>query len=262
MTWHHSGLSVRGSGHARTGTPCQDAQSILATDTLLILAVADGAGAAEHAALAAELATARALCWFQEARPLPAGAAAWEAELRDLLVDLHLSLMAEAERLGCPACDLACTFLLALVTPDALVGIQVGDGAIVYRRPPGDATGDLALLTAPHQGEYLNETVFLISDTYLQDAQFAYREGAPDGIVVFSDGMQMLALEMKARPPVPHAPFFDPLFNFVRGQPDADQREGQLRAFLESERVCAKTDDDKTLVIAVRADRSRSGSSA
>ncbi|WP_295440619.1 PP2C family serine/threonine-protein phosphatase [uncultured Thiodictyon sp.] len=248
----HSGLSVTGSGHAKTGTPCQDAQAILDTADLLVLAVADGAGSARHAELAAQQATACALAWFQAGRPLPTGPAAWEAELRTLLEHLPAELAAEARRLDCPPRELACTFLLTLITADALVGVQVGDGAIAYRPMPGE--GDLALLTAPQQGEYLNETVFLISDTCLQDAQFAYRDGAPDAITLFSDGLQMLALNMTGRPPLPHAPFFDPLFNFIRRQPDAGRHAEQLSAFLESERVCAKTDDDKILVIAVRTD--------
>ncbi len=262
MAWRHSGLSVTGSGHAKTGTPCQDAHAILDADGLLILTVADGAGSARHAALAAEQATARTLAWFQAGRPLPVGAAAWETELRSLLMALRNGLAAEAQRLRCAPRELSCTFLLALIAPDALLGIQVGDGAIVYRPARGDAAGDLALLIAPQQGEYLNETLFLVSDTCLQDAQFAYRDGIPRDVTLFSDGLQMLALDMTHRPPIPHLPFFDPLFNFVRGQPDAVQREAQLRAFLESERVCAKTDDDKTLVIATYPDAPKSASSA
>jgi tRNA G18 (ribose-2'-O)-methylase SpoU len=139
-----------------------------------------------------------------------------------------------------------------VVARDALIGAQVGDGAIVYRPRSEEAAGEIALLTAPHHGEYLNETVFLTSDGYLEHLQLAYHAGAPDALALFSDGLQMLALDMKNQPPVPHAPFFDPLFTFVKNNPDGLEREQKLRAFLESERVCAKTDDDKTLVIAVR----------
>jgi len=260
MAWRHSGLSVTGSGHAKTATPCQDVHAILDTGCLLVLAVADGAGSARYAELAAVQATKQALDWFQSGRPLPADAPAWEAELRGLLGSLRDGLAAAADRLGCPARDLACTFLLALVTADALIGVQVGDGAIVYRPPPGESAADLALLIVPQRGEYLNETVFLISDTCLQDARFAYRASAPADLALFSDGLQMLALDMSVQPPAPHAPFFDPFFNFVRGQPDPARRADQLRVFLESERVCARTDDDKTLVIAVRADAAGSES--
>ncbi|MFB1488938.1 MULTISPECIES: PP2C family serine/threonine-protein phosphatase [unclassified Thiocapsa] len=207
MAWRHSGVSVRGSWHLKTATPCQDAHAILDRADLLVLAVADGAGSARHADLGATLATAHALTWFADGWRPPADAAAWEADLRDLLAELRAALTAEAGRLGCSTRDLACTFLLALVTPTALIGIQVGDGAIVYRPHSAGAADALALLIVPSRGEYINETVFLISETCLQEAQFAYRDGAPEALALFSDGLQMLALDMTgqplARPPRP-----------------------------------------------------------
>jgi hypothetical protein len=62
----------------------------------------------------------------------------------------------------------------------------------------------------------------------------------------------MLALDMKDYPPEPHLPFFRPFFEFVEHVPDETERKQQLLNFLESPRVCSRTDDDKTLVIAVR----------
>lgn len=252
MAWRYSGLSVPCVSHLKTQTPCQDSHGIVATDKVLALAVADGAGSAQHAALAAAQVTQRAVARFQDPCSLPDGAAAWEADLRCLLTDLRRGLEGEAAVQGCSPREFACTFLLAVVTRDALIGAQVGDGAIVYRPRSEEATGGIALLTAPHHGEYLNETVFLTSDGYLEDLQWVYRAGAPDALALLSDGLQMLALDMKNQPPTPHAPFFDPLFTFMKNNPDRLDREQKLRAFLESERVCAKTDDDKTLVIAVR----------
>jgi hypothetical protein len=46
----------------------------------------------------------------------------------------------------------------------------------------------------------------------------------------------------------PYQPFFAQMFSFAR-RPDATEME--LQAFLTSERVCARTDDDKTLVLVV-----------
>jgi len=252
MAWRYSGLSVPGVSHHKTQTPCQDSHGIVATDAVLALAVADGAGSAQYAALAAEQVTQRAVARFQGSHPLPIDAAAWEADLRRLLADLRGGLEDEAAARGCSLREFACTFLLAVVTRDALIGAQVGDGAIVYRPRSEEAAGGIALLTAPHHGEYLNETVFLTSDGYLDHLQLAYHAGAPDALALFSDGLQMLALDMKRQPPTPHTPFFDPLFTFMKNNPDGLDREQKLRVFLESERVCAKTDDDKTLVIAVR----------
>jgi hypothetical protein len=58
----------------------------------------------------------------------------------------------------------------------------------------------------------------------------------------------MLALDMARREP--HPPFFQPLFAFAQR---ADASQSELLAFLDSERVCARTEDDKTLVLAVHS---------
>jgi hypothetical protein len=51
----------------------------------------------------------------------------------------------------------------------------------------------------------------------------------------------------------PHAPFFRPLFAFAMESTDSAAAE-PLAAFLASERVTRRTDDDKTLVLAVHVE--------
>jgi len=68
-------------------------------------------------------------------------------------------------------------------------------------------------------------------------------------LAVMSDGLTRLALKLPANEP--HPPFFQPLFAFASAADGQAQAEEQLAAFLASERVCARTDDDKSLVIAV-----------
>jgi hypothetical protein len=69
-------------------------------------------------------------------------------------------------------------------------------------------------------------------------------------LAVMSDGLIRLALKMPAQEP--HEPFFAPLFRFVEMITDPAEAEAQLAAFLSSERVNARTDDDKSLVLAAR----------
>ena len=69
-------------------------------------------------------------------------------------------------------------------------------------------------------------------------------------LALLSDGLVRLALHLPEL--TPHAPFFVPLLSFVASAADEDQASRQLAAFLDSERVCARTDDDKALVLAVR----------
>lgn len=66
---------------------------------------------------------------------------------------------------------------------------------------------------------------------------------------MLSDGIQLLALRYADN--TAHDPFFRPLFEFA-GNPASTNAE--LEEFLRSERVCERTDDDKTLVLAIRHD--------
>jgi hypothetical protein len=69
------------------------------------------------------------------------------------------------------------------------------------------------------------------------------------GLAMLSDGIELLALCYKDN--TAHEPFFTPMFEFAE-KPGSTKAE--LEEFLESERVCDRTDDDKTLVLAVRYD--------
>ena len=67
------------------------------------------------------------------------------------------------------------------------------------------------------------------------------------GVSLLTDGLQMLALDYANN--IPHVPFFSPLFKLTTEENFTIEA---LSRFLESERVCERTDDDKTLVLAVR----------
>jgi hypothetical protein len=49
---------------------------------------------------------------------------------------------------------------------------------------------------------------------------------------------------------VAHAPFFAPLFKFIAEAKDLDVANQELTGFLRSPRVCDRTDDDLTLLLA------------
>jgi len=69
------------------------------------------------------------------------------------------------------------------------------------------------------------------------------------GLALMSDGLSRLALQLPAY--TPHAPFFIPLWAFAAQAGMGNLANQELAAFLASDRVCARTDDDKSLVIAV-----------
>ena len=84
----------------------------------------------------------------------------------------------------------------------------------------------------------------------LDRASYRHERGPIDAVAAMSDGLVGLAL---ARPAgTPHAPFFEPLLTFNARVAEPEVAREQLAAFLASERVCARTDDDKTLVLVTR----------
>jgi hypothetical protein len=140
----------------------------------------------------------------------------------------------------------ACTLTCVVAGPDRLAVGQIGDGAVI-------AAGEgspLFTATRLQRGEYANETHFLTEAGALDQLVVEIFERRVLRLAVMSDGLIRLALKMPAQEP--HAPFFQPLFAFAGGITDAVKASGQLAEFLSSERVNARTDDDKSLVLAVR----------
>ena len=240
--WVVLGESVTGTGHRARGVPCQDAfrfRPFGPDSRWLAVAVADGAGSATHAEAGATVTcdelVRRVTLGTPESLMTPDG-------MTELFRGVRDTLLTEAECLGVPARELACTALLAVVGPDAAAFAQVGDGAIV-------AGGRVVVW--PEPAEYANATDFLTDDDWVARLRFEATDGPTDELAVTTDGLQRLALDFAAR--TPHAAFFRPLFDALRSAADPEALVEPFRAFLDSPRVNARTDDDKTLVVAVRA---------
>jgi serine/threonine protein phosphatase PrpC len=246
--WRVTGASVAGAGHLRAGEPCQDAhQWAESVDGTLIAAVADGAGSAALGGVGARAAVGAAVEYI--IRQLndavgPADEDRWSEILISALQAARLKIEQRAEEEKSLLRELAST-LIVLAANDAIVAAtQVGDGAAIV----SDGTSDLIAVTRPQLGEYINETTFLVSADYLEEAQLVFRRRRAQNIAIISDGLQMLALKMPGGDPYP--PFFKPLFSFI-----ADARENapeQLAAFLRSPRITERTEDDLTLLLAAR----------
>lgn len=251
--WRGFGASATGTAHGERGTPCQDAHALVELPGGgLVVAVADGAGSASHseqgAWIAVETAADAAAAAVAEGGSGPARSAVAAARraLEEAVSDGQSDSGDETEaegasprRLG----DLACTLLVAVVTGDSVDAAQVGDGAIVVRRG-----GELEVLVPSAAGEFLNETCFLTSSGWTEDLRLRSAT-AVDAVAVMSDGLQLLALDMAAGRP--HAAFFAPLLSWAAGA-GPDGRD--LVQLLGSEKVNARTDDDKTLALAVLVD--------
>jgi len=250
-TWKLVKASVAGTSHSRDDRPCQDYGLAVVLESgggLLIAAVSDGAGSAEHSEIGAKLACETLIDRCADAFGGDTPPA--EAVSRELVLswckDARDAIRDRADRLGTTPRELACTILVAVVADTWAAFAQIGDGAIVRTEPDGECR----LVFWPQSGEYANTTTFLTDDEFAEKLQFARFDGATDAVAMLSDGLQMLALDYARRDV--HAPFFRPMLTRLRESDMPSDLEGQLRDFLGSDRVNERTDDDKTLLLAVR----------
>ncbi len=267
-TWRVVGASVTGTSHLKHGHDCDDAHACRQLENgMVVLAAADGAGSAAHSAEGARLAVQVALRVVETAFAQQAESTS-EEQLLDLLrgvlqtVRESLEELAAGnisssalllgnetesvrtpERTALPLREFATTLLLALASTQWIIVGQIGDGVVIVQ----DTREMLHVLTTPDHGEYLNETTFITDRDYLERAQLRILTLEIQGVAVLTDGLQLLAVDLNTH--MPYKPFFAPLFKFAA---NTDSIEEELRVFLASERVCARTDDDKTLVLAVR----------
>ena len=236
--WRTAWATSIGTAHVRSGVPCQDAAGVRVVGGVLVAAVSDGAGTARHAEAGSALAVAHFLEWFAAAADpglagIDRGAVdAWFGALRGSI--------------GEPAADYACTLLGAVVGPERAAYVQIGDGAIVV-----GAAGAYDWVFWPQHGEYANSTYFVTQEGADRMLQFTTGP-APDEIALFSDGIERLVLDMAAR--TVHGPAFEPIFAWLAGTaPEGDAGpSAALAAYLGSEHVNRRTDDDKALAMATR----------
>ena len=251
MTNEHWGVvdaSETGKSHLRSGTPCQDAHYHKVIDRVLVVAVGDGAGSADLSQVGSHLATQEAVEEFSRlflSQGSPGDDAQWRDTLEGCFRAALEALRREAHARKLQIKELATTLLLAVATPDTVVGMQVGDGAIVAEDP----FGEIFALTVPQVGEYANETTFLSSPSALDEIQFQVHRGIVRSLAVFSDGLQWLAFNMKTS--TPHKPFFAPIFELLR-EASPEEAFAEIEELLRSPRVTERTDDDLTIVLASR----------
>ena len=244
VKWHVSGVSVQGTWESK---PCQDAHAYrVLDDDCLVVALADGAGSAPFSEEGAQRATKVACDKMQDmlTDKVPSKERAWKKLMKSVFAQAREALMAQAEDRDLR--DLATTLTCAVGTPSQLVVAQLGDGLVVARPMNEEA---LFVAGKPQRGEYANSTYFLTDDRAIK--KIAVRFYKPvQALVAITDGLLNLAVEYPGC--IPFADFFDPLINFVEREGAGPETNSKLENFLSSDQVCERTDDDKTLVVAVR----------
>jgi len=250
FVWRHIAQSLQGPSHVADGTVCQDSNVVRlfgdGDNTTLVACVADGAGSARFSdsgsSIICQTIMENAASFFE------AG-----GRVEDLRFEAALRWCEEArQRIGeeaaareCTTREFATTLCAVIASPAYSVFFQIGDGAIILGN-----NGIYGVVFWPQSGEYANSTNFLTADDFEQKLEFFTTPTCSAEIALFTDGLERLALRFDTQ--TPHAPFFAPLFRALRSSDDLDGLSEGLRQFLASDSVQARSDDDKTLILASR----------
>lgn len=247
--WRVTNCSVQGASHIKSNDPCQDYSEWRETaGSVLLAAVADGAGSASESLKGATTACKAALDALEKSiQDSNDPKEDWKNKIADAFATAREAVFAEAEKLKKPPRELACTLIILAACPARAVAGQIGDGAALV----AGQSGELLNLTRPAETEYLNQTTFLTGDDALESIQVNCFSGPVQSIAMFTDGLQMLALKMPDAKP--HQPFFAPLLKFMAAEHDSARRVEQLQKFLVSPKLSQRADDDLTLLLATRA---------
>jgi len=252
MSWKVAASSVTGSSHANRGESGQDtcrAGSIrIADNEFFIGLVADGAGSTTNGGRGAEIACETTYSAIIDCLRQDGDISHITDEIVRQWITLSRDAIAtEAEGNGRKVRDYACTFLGAVAGNGHALFFQIGDGAIVVRDG-----GDYETIFWPEQGEYANTTFFITDEAYLERLNVLHAGSMPEEVAIFTDGLQTLALSFAQKKA--HDGFFQPLFLALKNDPASGFTDftGQLRRFLLRDDVSARSDDDKTLVLATR----------
>ena len=267
--WSWIAASSTGTSHLKHNLPLQDAHAYAVVpvnsdsqtfDAEWFVAVTcDGAGSASHGRQGAII-TCRTLrqaarrhlaastpntSSLQEPR-LTASALPSAETVRTWADEARQRIRAAAQRRGLSARDFACTLVLALSNGQETLVAHIGDGGIVARLADG---GTWQALSWPDHGEYASTTRFVTDEPPTPLRTHITRQPI-DALALFSDGIERMVLDMATQ--TPFARFFSTMAAPLPKEPGkAHTLSGQLKSWLNSEAVNSRTDDDKTLVMAV-----------
>lgn len=255
--WKVAAVSVRGTGHEQTGTPCQDACSTLESEDgrWVALVASDGAGSAKHSDVSSALiASDFANALIRIAKELdyrPPGAWVTDAVIEEI-VRLRKVLREKAGSDNIS--DFHCTLVAALLGATGGFAIHLGDGAVFGGiANSSDETNinlsDEYFVSEPENGEYANETVFLTERDWIKHLRIQPLSRAGWLILGTDGGMALAMVEDKA----PKVGFVVPVLRGLISSSDSEARNDSLEKVLTDRLADRLTNDDKTLIIAVRS---------
>ncbi|HNQ14115.1 MAG TPA: PP2C family serine/threonine-protein phosphatase [Pyrinomonadaceae bacterium] len=254
--WRFAYASVTGSAHQNQSTECQDrflCESVATpSGDVLIAVVADGAGsttAGQHGAEAACSLFRDTVVDFLNTKN--ASVRSLNLEFGKLWVGfLRNRIAGLASESGKEIREYASTVIGTVVGDDVAAFFQVGDGGAVYSLTGEVESFEFAI--PPQDSEYVNVTEFVTDDFAEGAVRFALIDARIEDVVLFSDGIYAVAVDYQSNRP--HEPFLKPMIAPLRNPNGTPERLNEkLEAFLSSPKLNEKTDDDKTIILASRA---------
>lgn len=249
MEWQAVAKSVIGVKHVKNEKPCQDSSDFSIEDNgrVLLGAVSDGMGSAEHSDIGSELAVKSTIDILKAKKVWNLGAKndAIKNVFEDLVQNVKHKFVEKSSNLGYSLDDLACTLIAFVATPEWFAAIQIGDGQVVVCL----SERDYQLVFKPDKGEYANETTPITSSSALQEMKFCLISNSCKFICAATDGIENISL-VKAEGWKPFDKFFDGLMDSIESKDKTLlQKEQEVEDFLNSQKINTHTDDDKTLLL-------------
>lgn len=251
MNWGYFYSSVKGTSHITSNTPKQDNCKISVLNNCLIAAIADGAGSAKYSDLSSkficELFVRKTKQWltYNSLEDLRKEVIIEWFSYFQAIINRAVSIYKlESSR------EFATTLLFSVLSKDFNIFVQIGDGVIAI----GDENG-MGCAFLPQNGEFINTTHFATETSAINIFMYKTTSEPVKRIAMHTDGIEHIAFDFKTQKPF--MPFFIPFFSALEKLEDLGYSETlskQLEIFLQSERVNKKTDDDKTLFLALSKD--------
>ena len=251
MKWKVIGQKCIGTSHIKSNKSCEDSIDYILVNNgeeeILLCCISDGAGSAKYAAEASSFVTKTVIeilsKWIEEKRDVNDNSI---VALGEIIFD---SLSEKAANRKVKLNEFSCTALGCIIFDNRALFFQVGDGAIIRE----DNNQNYTTVWWPDNGEYSNTTHFLIDDSNLSFFKKVTIEESIKEVAILTDGLQLLTLNNENLSV--HQPFFSDLFRWLRlarNQNDIDVLNKRLHQYLNSDIINARTDDDKTLLLATR----------
>lgn len=230
--WRYGGASVIGDRPHNLTQCCQDYHAIITRNSMIIIAVADGAGSAENGLTGARTSVTTMMNSLNQSDLT-------SSDLTQAFITTRKTLVTLAANKQVPVNSLATTLLVAVLTENKIIAGQIGDGAIIVYDQ-----SETRLLTRPIHGEYINETRFITDNNFEDHLQITTTDNRHLSLALFTDGLEPVCLHNNNV----YSPFFTGLFGHLQNESDLSSAIGLL---LANPRFKEKLLDDCTLAIAI-----------